>query len=63
MKEAKENNNLELERLRLEYNARVQEARAQAEIASSNNNRSIISDALGLLCGGMMLNILGGGRK
>lgn len=63
LKEAKDNNNLELERLRLEYNARVQEARAQAEIASSNNNRGKISDALGLLYGGIMLSILGGGRK
>ena len=63
LKEAKDNNNLELERLRLEYNARVQEARAQAEIASSNNNRGTISDALGLLYGGIMLSILGGGRK
>ncbi len=63
LKEAKDNNNLELERLRLEYNARVQEARAQAEIASSNNNRGKISDALGLLYGGLMLSILGGGRK
>ena len=61
LKEAKDNNNLELERLRLEYNARVQEARAQAEIASSNNNRGKISDALGLLYGGIMLSILGGG--
>lgn len=61
LKEAKENNNLELERLRLEYNTRVQEARAQAEIASSNNNRGTISDALGLLFGGIMLSILGGG--
>lgn len=58
LKEAKDNNNLELERLRLEYNARVQEARAQAEIASSNNNRGTISDALGLLYGGIMLSIL-----
>ena len=63
LKEAKDNNNLELERLRLEYNARVQESRAQAEIASSNNNRGKISDALGLLYGGIMLSILGGGRK
>ena len=63
LKEAKDNNNLELERLRLEYNARVQEARAQAEIASSNNNRGTISDALGLLYGGIMLSILGGERK
>ena len=63
LKEAKDNNNLELERLRLEYNARVQEARAQAEIASSNNNRGKISDAIGLLYGGIMLSILGGGRK
>lgn len=63
LKEAKDNNNLELERLRLEYNARVQEARAQAEIASSNNNRGRFSDALGLLYGGIMLSILGGGRK
>ena len=61
LKEAKENNNLELERLRLEYNARVQEARAQAEIASSNNNRGTISDAFGLLFGGLMLSIFGGG--
>ena len=58
LKEAKDNNNLELERLRLEYNARVQEARAQAEIANSNNNRGTISDALGLLYGGIMLSIL-----
>ena len=63
LKEAKDNNNLELERLRLEYNARVQEARAQAEIASSNNNRGTISDALGLLFGGIMLSILGGGEN
>ena len=61
LKEAKDNNNLELERLRLEYNARVQEARAQAEIASSNNNRGTISDAFGLLFGGLMLSIFGGG--
>ena len=61
LKEAKDNNNLELERLRLEYNARVQEARAQAEIASSNNNRGTISDAFGLLLGGLMLSTFGGG--
>ena len=61
LKEAKENNNLELERLRLEYNTRVQEARAQAEIASSNNNRGTISDVVGLLFGGIMLSIFGGG--
>jgi GTP-binding protein EngB required for normal cell division len=61
LKEAKENNNLELERLRLEYNTRVQEARAQAEIASSNNNRGIISDVLGLIFGGLTLSIFGGG--
>ena len=61
LKEAKDNNNLELERLRLEYNARVQEARAQAEIASSNNNRGIISDVLGLIFGGLTLSIFGGG--
>lgn len=61
LKEAKENNNLELERLRLEYNTRVQEARAQAEIASSNNNRGIISDVLGLIFGGITLSIFGGG--
>ena len=61
LKEAKDNNNLELERLRLEYNTRVQEARAQAEIASSNNNRGTISDVVGLLFGGIMLSIFGGG--
>ena len=63
LKEAKDNNNLELERLRLEYNARVEEARAEAKIASSNNNRETFSNALGLLLGGVMLRIIDGGRN
>ena len=63
LREAKNNNNLELERLKLEYNARVQEARAQAEIAASNNNRNSVSDALGLLFGGLMLSIFNNGNK
>lgn len=63
LKEAKDNNNLELEKLRLEYDARVQEARAQAEIVNSNNNRGSFSDAIGLLFSGIMLSIFGGGKN
>ena len=60
LNEAKNNNNLELEKLKLEYQARVEEARARAEMISSNNNRGNISDALGLMFGGLMLGIFGG---
>lgn len=63
LKEAKDNNNLELEKLRLEYDARVQEARAQAEIVNSNNNRGSFSDAIGLLFSGIMLSIFNGGKN
>lgn len=63
LKEAKDNNSLELEKLRLEYNARVEEARAQAEIVNSNNNRGSFSDAIGLLFSGIMLSIFGGGKN
>ena len=61
LKEAKENNNLELEKLKLEYNARIEEAKARAEIMQSNNNRTNASDLLGLMFGGIMLSLLGGG--
>lgn len=63
LKEAKDNNSLELEKLRLEYNARVEEARAQAEIVNSNNNRGSFSDAIGLLFSGIMLSIFNGGKN
>lgn len=61
LKEAKENNNLELEKLKLEYNARIEEAKARAEIMQSNNNRTNASDLLGLMFGGIMLSLFGGG--
>ena len=63
LKEAKDNNSLELEKLRLEYNARVEEARAQAEIVNSNNNRGSFSDAIGLLFSGIMLSIFNGDKN
>ena len=63
LKEAKENNNFELEKLKLEYNARIEEAKARAEITQSNNNRSNASDLLGLMLGGIMLNFIGGGAR
>ena len=63
LKEAKDNNSLELEKLRLEYDARVQEARAQAEIVNSNNNRGSFSDAIGLLFSGIMLSIFNGDKN
>jgi hypothetical protein len=63
IKEAKNNNNLELEKLKLEYNARIEEARARAEVIQSNNNRGTFFDAFGLMLGTAMLGILGGGNN
>lgn len=63
IEEAKKNNGLELEKLKLEYNARVEEARARAEILQSSNNRGNFYDALGLMFGTAMIGIFGGGNK
>ena len=57
LKEAKENNNLELEKLKMEYNARVEEAKARAEMMRENNKRNNISDFLGILFGSIALGI------
>ena len=57
LKEAKDNNNLELEKLKMEYNARVEEARARAAMTRENNNRNNISDFLGLLFGSIALGM------
>ena len=57
LKEAKENNSLELEKLRLEYNARVEEARARALMMRENDNRNAIGNILGLIFGGLALGI------
>lgn len=63
LKEAKDNNNLELEKLRLEYNARIEEAKAQALVMNSNQNRATFSDALGLMFGGIMLSLMSGSNN
>ena len=57
LKEAKDNNNLELERLKMEYNARVEEARARAEMMKEDNNRNNISNFLGLMLGSLFLGL------
>ena len=59
IKEAKNNNNLELEKLRLEYDARIEEARARAEMIQANNNRGSLYDVFGLMLGTAMLGIFG----
>jgi GTP-binding protein EngB required for normal cell division len=57
LKEAKENNSLELEKLRLEYNTRVEEARARAQMMRENDNRNAMGNILGLILGGLVYGI------
>ena len=63
IKEAKNNNNLELEKLRLEYNARIEEARARAEMMQVNSNRGSALDTFGLLLGTAMIGIFRGNNR
>lgn len=58
IKEAKENNNLELEKLKLEYNQKIEEARIRSEMIQFNNISGCLSDVFGLMLGGMMLSLL-----
>lgn len=57
LREAKENNSLELEKLKLEYNARVEEARARAEMMRENDNRNAFGNIFGLLLGTLAYGI------
>ena len=57
LRDAKEKNSLELERLRLEYNARVEEAKARAEMMRENNRNNNFSNILGLIFGSIALGI------
>lgn len=57
LKDAKEKNSLELERLRLEYNARVEEAKARAEMMREDNRNNNFSNILGLIFGSIALGI------
>ena len=57
LRDAKEKNSLELERLRLEYNARVEEARARAEMMREDNRNNNFSNVLGLIFGSIALGI------
>ena len=57
LNEAKNNNDLELEKLRLEYQARIEEAKAQALMMNSNHNNDSLSQGLGLLFGTLMLGM------
>jgi GTP-binding protein EngB required for normal cell division len=58
LKEAKDNNSLELEKLRLEYQARVEEAKAEALMLSSNQNKASFSEGLGLMLGTLVLGLM-----
>lgn len=57
LRDAKEKNSLELERLRLEYNARVEEAKARAEMMREDNRNNNFSNILGLIFGSIALGI------
>jgi hypothetical protein len=57
LNEAKENNSLELEKLKLEYNARVEEARARDEMMRENDNRNAFGNVFGLLLGTLAYGI------
>ena len=57
LRDAKEKNSLELERLRLEYNARVEEAKARAEMMREDNRNNNFSNVLGLIFGSIALGI------
>ena len=57
LKDAKEKNSLELERLRLEYNARVEEAKARAQMMREDNRNNNLSNMLGLIFGSIALGI------
>ena len=57
LRDAKEKNSLELERLRLEYNARVEEAKARAEMMREDNRNNNLSNMLGLIFGSIALGI------
>ena len=57
LRDAKEKNSLELEKLRLEYNARVQEAKARAEMMREDNRNNNFSNILGLIFGSIALGI------
>ena len=57
LRDAKEKNSLELERLRLEYNARVEEAKARAQMMREDNRNNNLSNMLGLIFGSIALGI------
>ena len=57
LRDAKEKNSLELEKLRLEYNARVEEAKARAEMMREDNRNNNFSNILGLIFGSIALGI------
>ena len=57
LRDAKEKNSLELERLRLEYNARVEEAKVRAEMMREDNRNNNFSNILGLIFGSIALGI------
>ena len=57
LRDAKEKNSLELERLRLEYNARVEEAKARAEMMREDNRNNNFSNILGLIFGSIAFGI------
>ena len=50
-------NNLEIEKLKLEYQARVEEAKSNAQIIASNNNKEVFINALGYMLGGVLTGI------
>ena len=53
----KTKNNLEIEKLKLEYQARVEEAKSNAQIIASNNNKETFINALGFALGGILTGI------
>ena len=57
LNDAKEKNNLEIEQLKLEYQARIEEARARAQIIASNNNRENFYNVLGIALSSLIAGI------
>lgn len=63
LEEAKKNNGLELEKLKLEYQARVEEARAVAAERMAANNRNTFGQMFGLMMAGIFSSVINGRRS
>ena len=57
LNDAKEKNNLEIEQLKLEYQARIEEARARAQIIASDNNKFQFCCAMGIVLSSLIKGI------